>query len=944
VIRRICRLSLLLAFLAGTDSCFAAAQQPVGPATLQVRVLDQSGGAIQGVRVVITLPNGSTREALDAGTGLYTLSGLDAGKYGIRAEATNFMPHEGKLTLPQQAEQRVVLRVRGVDEQVFVISTLPPDAAPEFIGGVRVLRGRALDNLPDSEEALRAYLRLLAPLSAGPFGPAISVDGFSSGRLPPKSSIREIRINDDAFSAEYREVGLSRVEILTKPGTEVWQSGVFFNFNDESLNSRNPFSPDRAPFQRRLFGVNLSGPIVRNRLTLSGDFGRSNTFDNAIINATTVDAGFNIQPLNRTLTKPARGTSGTATFNFQISRSHTLVGSFDLSDQKAQNEGVGGFSLESRAYQSFSRTQTLRLTETAMIGERVTNETRFQFIRRRQRDEGDDSRPTIEVPEAFTSGGASVGHSSELGDTYTFNNLTTWSPGNHAVRMGIELRAAIIQSQSTGNRAGTYIFTGRIAPELDGDPVFGPDGDPVLIPITNIESYRRTIQFLQEGMSSARIRELGGQPAQFSIAGEMSSARVRQYETSAFVQDNWRVRHNFLLNLGLRFETQDNVRRELNLAPRASFTWEPSAGTVIRGGSGLFFTRIGERLSLHARLNGIDQKRFVTTDPAILDRFPQTLSADELTSVLPPAVWTLADDIRAPYSLHSSLSFERVLPLKSTLGLTLAHTRGIYSLRARNINAPLPNKARPLISNGGDILQFESNGLSEQRQVIVNTTHNLSDRLVLWSTYTLSDAKSDTDGPFAFPASSYDLRAEYSRSDSIARHTLYTGGWLKIPGGIELTPLVMWRSGLPFNITTGNDTNGDSQFLERPAFATDLSRQSVVQTPYGVFDLDPLPGQSIVPRNSGLGPSFTIVNLRASRYFILSEGRSRADGTPVSGSRLLTVAVQAQNLFNKSNLATPVGNLSSPLFGRPAFAAGDFGLGSNSAGTRRLEMTISISF
>jgi hypothetical protein len=187
------------------------------------------------------------------------------------------------------------------------------------------------------------------------------------------------------------------------------------------------------------------------------------------------------------------------------------------------------------------------------------------------------------------------------------------------------------------------------------------------------------------------------------------------------------------------------------------------------------------------------------------------------------------------------------------------------------------------------------------------------------------------------------MTSEYGRAATSARHTFYAGGWLSTIGKIEFTPMIVWRSGLPFNITTGRDSNGDSQFMERPAFATDMARTSIVQTRFGAFDLEPLPGQAIIPRNLGVGPSFAVFNLRAAKYFYF-----RTASAPVPSSarsaRLVMFAVQVQNLFNTSNPGVPVGNLSSPLFGRSTDAAGDFGFGSNSAGTRRLELSFSFAF
>jgi hypothetical protein len=938
-----------LVFLSLALSGLAMAQAGA-TSTLRVELLDETKYAIEGARVVIASPDGIELPVTDIGGGIYQLSGVKPGRYKIRIEATDFVPYTQESLVVSTGPDntlRVTLRVRAADQHVFVTSALPRNAIPEFLGGVRVLRGEALDNLPDTEGALMAYLRLLAPRSVGPFGPAIFVDGFPAGYLPPKSSIREIRINDNPFSAEYSQVGLSRVEILTKPGTEIWQSSLFLYFNDESLNSRNSFAQTRAPFQNRMYGGNFGGPIIKDKLTLAMDVGRVERDDNTIINATTLDSAFNITPFNRTLIKPARELSGNTRINYQLSQKHTLATSYRVSDQRSSREGVGEFSLESRAYDSFTRTHTLQLTETAVLGDNAMNEMRLQLLKKRVRKAGDDSVPAIEIPQAFVAGGSDIGSATDRDESLFFNNHMTLSSGDHTFKAGVELRAARLTSRSSTNVAGTYIFTGRIAPQLDenNDPIFGPDGQVLLTSITNIESYRRTLVLQQKGLSPERIRVLGGGPSLFSIASGSAEAQVRQYETAGFFQDDWRARSNLSMKLGFRYETQNNIRGRINLAPRVSIAWEPFSGTVLRAGSGIFYDRVTEDLTMQATLlNGTARRQFLTVDADILESFPKKLSADSLTNLLiSQTVWQLAPGVRTPYSVHSSFSFEQVLPLRSTFGLTLTHTRGLHSLRARNINAPLANQVRPLASQG-EIFQFESSGLAEQRQLLLNTTHNISDNSVLWTTYTLSNAKSDTDGPFSFPGNSYDLRAEYGKAAANARHTFYTGGWFKIPGGVELTPLIMWRSGLPFNITTGRDNNGDSQFTERPAFATDLDKPSVVQTGFGAFDLQPEPGQAIIPRNFGVGPSFTIANLRISRYFRVGNSIIGANGSSTPNKRLLTLALQIQNLFNNANPGAPVGNLSSPLFGRSTAAAGDFGFGSNSAGTRRLDFSLVISF
>ena len=112
-----------------------------------------------------------------------------------------------------------------------------------------ILRGADLEALSDTPEDLLADLQALAGPSAGPNGGSIYVDGFSGGELPPKESIREIRINQNPFSPEFDKLGLGRIEILTKPGADQWHGNLNYNFATDAWNSRNPYSALKAPLR-----------------------------------------------------------------------------------------------------------------------------------------------------------------------------------------------------------------------------------------------------------------------------------------------------------------------------------------------------------------------------------------------------------------------------------------------------------------------------------------------------------------------------------------------------------------------------------------------------------------------------------------------------------------------------------------------------------------------
>jgi hypothetical protein len=259
--------------------------------------------------------------------------------------------------------------------------------------------------------------------------------------------------------------------------------------------------------------------------------------------------------------------------------------------------------------------------------------------------------------------------------------------------------------------------------------------------------------------------------------------------------------------------------------------------------------------------------------------------------------------------------------------------------------------------NVGNIFQYESSGRLNQNQLIISINNRFSNRVSFAANYTLNKANSDTDGVNTFPANSYDLSSEYGNSAFDVRHFFFMGGTFEAPYGLRLSPLVVAFTGRPFNITTGTDSNSDQVFTDRPALATDPNKPGVVITKYGAFDLNPAPGQAIIRRNFGRGQGFFTVLLTASKTFkfgTIGSGVQGAQANVPNASRnasaekkySLVVSVRALNLFNRTNLATPIGDLSSPFFGESTTTAGGFGFNTNvpSVGNRRIEAQIRLTF
>nr|AIA11592.1 Unknown Function [uncultured bacterium] len=481
---------------------------------------------------------------------------------------------------------------------------------------------------------------------------------------------------------------------------------------------------------------------------------------------------------------------------------------------------------------------------------------------------------------------------------------------------------------------------------------------------------------MQQGFTLDSILARGGGASQFFINIGSPRATVNQVDFGGFIQDDWRVRPNLTLSFGLRYENQNNISSNANFAPRVAVAWAPTGGdstrpprTVVRGGFGIFYERFSENLVLQThRFNGSNQLQLIVSDPDFLNvPSPESL---ELIAQNSSIVKQVADGFQSPYSMFTALQVERQLPANITASALFFNARTNNVWRQRNINAPLPGTfvvgdptsgVRPF-GDEGEIFVYESSGSQNESRLQIVLNGRVSPDVSLFASYNLAKARGDAEGNF--PANQYDLKGEFGPTSTDVRQRFVLGGSINLSRlKVSLNPLIIVRSGFPFNIITGRDTNGDTLFAERPAFATDLTRPSVVETSFGNFDLNPLPGQQIIPRNFGRGPSFFIVNIGLTRAFGFDGFGGRKSGeskAPAKGPSVLIrksqrvaaresryrflLSVNCDNLLNHNNGSIPVGNLSSTLFGQSISSAGPFGGGVLQSSNRRIRMQLRFEF
>lgn len=973
------------------------------PGSVRGQVLDELGGAIVGASVTAIDAGGKEKTVVTNDNGIYTITGLAPGKYTLRVMNAGFAMYENTevdVVSGKPLELDVTLKVAIEEQRVTVAAdTRELSTEPENNAGAIVMKGEDLDTLPDDPDDLAAALQALAGPSAGPNGGQIFVDGFTGGRLPPRASIREIRINSNPFSAEYDRLGFGRIEILTRPGSERFRGQVSFNFNDDALNARNPFADSRPPIQSRQYGGNFGGPLRKGKASFFVDFDKRDIDDEALIVATILDANNNIVNFTETAPIPSRRTSFSPRIDYQINPNNTLIARYNYT-RNTRTTGVGGFSLPSRAYDTSNTQQSIQFTETAIINKKIVNETRFQFEHSRNEQDADNSIPTIDVQDAFTGGGSQVGQSHTTDKEIELTNTTSFVKGQHSLKTGLRYRWVSVDQFSPQNFGGTYTFFGGI------------DG------LTSIERYRRTIVLLEQGFTPEEIRLLGGGASQFRLSSGNPETHVTQWDIGGFLQDDWKVRPNLTLSLGLRYENQKNIDSNLNFGPRLGFAWQPGgtqSKTVIRGGYGVFYDRISENLTMQAlRLNGVTQQQFTVQNP---DFFPLIPTPEQLVAfAVPGTVYRLAEGLQAPYTLQGVFSVERQLPRNLTIAASYINIRTLHVLRTRPLNAPLPGTFVPGVPGSGvrplncadfippeinpstrcNVFEYESSGRYNQNQFIVNLNSRFHRNVTMSAYYVLAKANSDADGTGSFPANPYDLSTEYGRASTDIRHRFVMRGNFRAPWGITFDPFIIVQSGRPFNITLGRDINGDTLNTERPSLApagADCSDTVNFRcTPFGNFKLTFAPGDVMIPRNFGEGPGSTTVNVRVSKTWSFgSEGGNsarnqqnpqgpRGDQRTIMGGGMagggrpggggggrggfggrgggfggggrggrynLTFSVNFQNILNHTNLNNPVGNLGSALFGQSTATTGvfgGFGGGGNPAYNRRIDAQIRFSF
>ena len=897
--------------------------------SVRVQVVDPTGAVIPHAAVTLTR-GGTVLTAQTGQDGTYIFRTVAPGTYAVTVDAPGFVAPV-KLTVSAIAGQvrqfNLPLKI-ATEQQIVQVIDQSADVSvnPDENANTLVIKGGDLDALSDDPDQLQNELQALAGPAAGPTGGQVYIDGFTGGQIPPKSSIREIRVNQNPFSAEFDKIGYGRIEILTKPGSDKFSGHITSLATDSALNTKNALVQQQPSYYLYFLQSDVNGPLTKHSSYFTSLFDLQRQTQSVIV---ATDPNNTSAVIQQTLPNPSSLLSINPRVDLQLGKSNTLSVRDSFTRSIATGNGVGGLSLAQQAFSVANYENAVQVSDTIVVNPHLINETHFQWRRVRNEQDAAFATPTITVQGAFINGGSNSGVAQDHQDIFELQNYSTATLGKHTVRFGTRLRIYRDANQSSAGTNGNYIFQ-------------------------NVSSY------------------LAGTPTQYQATVVRNPlARVVLFDGSLFYQDDWRVRPTLTLSYGLRYEGQNRINDHADLGPRIAAAWAPWATgtkppkTVVRVGYGWFYERFTVPSSFASSTgapyivqaihnNGINQQSYIVNHPSFYNPSAPLAAETLAVGTSTPTIFSVDQHFHSALNMQGGVGIDRQLGKFVTTNVTYLFTRGVHQYLTNTVTAPTFDPETYSITGpppGVYNNQFQSGGVFSQHQLIATASVRLK-KISLNSSYTLNDAKSDTGGVNFFPSVAQNPGLDYGRASFGIHHRLFLLGTYNAPHGIIFAPLLAAQSGTPYNLTIGNDLTGNNQFNARPTFGV-CGAAAVVSTSYGCLDTNPTgKNERLVPFNSATGPANFVMHLRVSKAFGIGpkistakgatgpQGGGEVNGRGLSGSQAqvkldasvprkynLTLIVGALNLFNIVNRGTPNGVINSPLFGTTqTLASGPFGM------------------
>lgn len=870
-------------------------------APLTGTVVDATGAIIPGATVSL-----ETGTSVTSGSdGHFRFPCVADGSHHLQFAATSFANQTLTVQVPLHKALNAVLQPEAVETTVNVTEETA-EVSPTSVGPTQTISGKRLQSLADDPDELLQQLQQMAAASGGnPSNTTISVDGFQdSTHLPPKDSIAYIKVNPDLFSAEYREPPFDggRVEVYTKPGAKAYHGALFGTNSSSWMNAQDPFSTSKGSIGRQLYGFEFTGPITRvgSNFTLNLEH---RSIDNVgVVNAITLDNNGNPVNTFATVATPQRRWVGMARMDWQLGPKNTFITSYSADVNNLQNVGVGGTSLLETGYGSAQYDHILRFTDVTTVSPKLMHEARLSLHWDGETDTPNSTAPQLSVAGAFTGGGASIGPQRIHELVVEVDDDAILNTKNHLLKFGTQMWIDDEHRTLTTNFNGTYTFGGGAAPVLDSNNQ--PTGQTTTI--TGLEQYRRALLNLP-----------GGTPTQFSNVAGTPQIDWVQTAAALFIQDDWKVRPNVHLALGMRYYLQNNPTLLNGATPRFGVSWTPDKKQTwnLHGHVGLFTGRLGTKTTSELlRMDGVHRITSSVYNPVYGNPFSGDPTVIESLRTTNPHLANITFCIE-------NIGLTKALPGGWNLSLDAYDARIWNYTRSPNINSPfngLPTGPRPIAPNL-NIYQMQNSGQGGGNVQFMGLEQHKLKYLQLFVGAVRVEVFDDVNNdPFFAPQTSSSNAGEFARRSGNPLWNVFGNATAKLPAKLEWSFNMRSRGDAAYNVTTGFDNNGDGDFNDRPQYAptgTPLCSANPnaspcgYTTPWGV--LVPSGGQGVFPRNKGTMPWQFYLDTNLQRTFKLTHNDK------AEHPQTLTANIRSANVLNHMNVTQVGGVLGSPTFGVP---------------------------
>lgn len=767
--------------------------------------------------------------------GLFRFPVLPVGTYELSAEHSGFakwVERNIEVTVGSQINRDISLQLAGTSASILVNDPAPAVETTRSQVSFTV-NDRSVSDLPANGRNYLDFVLLTPGVTRGSRGFDLSfagqrkmnllrVDGAdndntyftealgsgASGQAPYQfsmSTVQEFQVNTNSYSAEFGRAGAGLINVVTKSGTNEFHGLGFWYYRDRSLNANDLVNRlnglPKSPYHFNQFGGTLGGPLVRNRLFFFTAYdGQRSTLQNPV--NLNLPAGFSLSPdpsvaafQKRAIDYLApRASSWLRTFHqnvyfskldWHINSANLLTGRWNRQDFTGRNLEQGGpqNSLEHTG-NSLSSTDTLTLSLTSSISPSVANSMLFAYVRSREPGFSNSPNPEANVFErgqlVLTVGRSGLRKIDV--DRLQWSDTFSMLCGRHALKFGGEVLPDWITFFTALNFSGSFRF-----PSLES---FGRSlaAAPPASPDTNQRQYVQA--FSGDGSHGV-------------------TTHPNFVEYGGFVQDEWRIRPRFTLNLGLRYDLQvvrkPSVRNpapalaaagldtshlstdDKNFAPRLGLAWAPlsSGRLVLRASYGLFYSRTPSIITARSYYqNGVtvQTRTFLgsTSSASLIPSYPDTICGPPNPSGVPPncaapsvggsnpLLQFFSPAYTQPYTQQGSVSFETEIPSAWLLSASYLVVKGTHLQRFRDVNLALPEATaliaiagttstlsyqqfvlpRP-IAGFGRILLMESSANSIYHALVLQVWKRYAHGFQLSGSYTFSKTIDDNPEPIA---------------------------------------------------------------------------------------------------------------------------------------------------------------------------------------------------